>query len=67
MSRPSRAAAALIDDAREQIAECLHLPKPSGNTWAEAGRDVDRAARAVGRGVRVAMDSVDSELAERDA
>ena len=66
MSRPSRAAAELIDDARERVARCLDLPKPGGNIWAEARRDVDRAARTVGRGVRSAMERVESELAERD-
>lgn len=66
MSRPSRAAVELIDEAREQISKCMEPPKPRGDAWVEAGRDVRSAARTVGRGMRSAMNSVDSELAAQD-
>ena len=66
MPRPYRAATELIGDARHHIATCLDLPKPKGGTWAGAGRDVNRASRSVGRGVRSAMEIVDAELAKHN-
>ena len=62
MSRPHRAAAELIDEARNHIASCLDLPKPKGDSWAQARRDVTRASRSVGQGVRTAMETVQAEL-----
>ena len=62
MSRPHLAAAELLGDARHHIATCLDLPKPKGDSWAEARRDVARASRSVGHGVRTAMETVQAEL-----
>ena len=65
MSRPSRAAVELIDDAREHTASCLDMPRPSESALAGARREVERATRSVGCGMRPAMASVESELAAR--
>ena len=62
MSRPHRSTAELIDEARDHITSCLDLPKPKGDSWAEARRDVARASRLVGHGVRTAMETVQAEL-----
>lgn len=62
MSRPYRAAAELIGDVRHRIATCLDLPKPEGDSWAQARRDLTRASRSVGNGLRSAMETIEAEL-----
>ncbi len=64
MSHLHRATAELFGDARHHLATCLELPKPKGDSWAQARRDITRASRSVGRGVRTAMETIQ---AERDA
>lgn len=66
MPRPYRAALGLIGEARELIATCLDLPRPDGDAWERAGRDIARASRVVGQSMRSAMERVDAELAPDD-
>ena len=63
MSQPHRTAADLIGEARERVATCLDVPVPLGDPWTRAARDLARASRTVGDGIRAAMKTVHAEIA----